>query len=194
MRLGRRPFVAVTVAALAMSTAVLAGCGDGKPSAKFASAKAADMPPDGDWTGVWYSPLYGYLHLVSEGNTVSGKWMRPVKDRWGEMHGEATGDLYKFVWKEYTVGAVGPNATKEGRGYFKYVRPEGDNVDDTIVGEIGRDEDETGSPWDAVNQRNMKPDLASIGGSGATDIGGGDWDSENQESTEPEPPAEPPSL
>lgn len=193
MNLGRRPFVVATFAALLASTSALTGCGDGKPPAKTANIQAGDMPVDGDWTGVWYSPLYGYLHMVSEGNTVSGKWQRPVKDRWGELHGEATGDLFKFAWKEYTVGAVGPNSTKEGRGYFKYKRPEGDNVDDEIVGEIGRGGDEVGSPWDAIKQRNMKPDLASIGGSGATDIGGGDWDGDNQEGTEPEPP-EPPSA
>ncbi len=33
---------------------------------------------------------------------------------------------------------------KSGKGYFKYKRPPGDNVDDTIAGELGRNEDETG--------------------------------------------------
>ena len=42
-----------------------------------------------------------------------------------------------------------------------------------------------------MKQRNVKPDLASIGGAGAGDIGGGDWDSPNQEKGDPEPPEEP---
>ena len=35
------------------------------------------------------------------------------------------------------------------------------------------------------------PDLASIGGTGASDLGGGDWDSENKEQGTPEEPANP---
>ena len=75
-----------------------------------------------------------YLHIVQKGSTIEGKWERPHKDRWGELKGEVTGDLVKFTWTEYTRGLVGPNAKHEGKGYFKYKRPPGDNVDDTIVG------------------------------------------------------------
>jgi hypothetical protein len=46
-------------------------------------------------------------------------------------------------------------------------------VDSEIVGEIGRDEDEVGDPWDAIKQRNVKPDLRSIDQS--VDVGS-DWD------------------
>ncbi|AUX49032.1 hypothetical protein SOCE26_105770 [Sorangium cellulosum] len=159
------------------------------------------MPEGADWTGVYYSELYGYLHLVQDGTAIEGKWIRPHKDRWGELHGSVTGDLIKFNWTEHVVGAIGPNSKKEGRGYLKYKRPPGENVDDALAGEIGQNKDEVGEPWEAVKQRNVMPDLASIGGTGSSDIGGGDWDSENQESGTPEPPtepsepaAEPPSL
>jgi len=151
------------------------------------------MPDGAEWTGVYYSELYGYLHVIQEGNKVDGKWIRPVKDRWGELHGTATGNLLRFDWKEYKIGAVGPNSTLSGKGYFKYSRPEGNNVDDRIEGERGIAQDEVGEPWDAVKQRNVKPDLDSIGGSEAGDLGGGDWDSENKEQGAPEPPAEPPN-
>lgn len=150
------------------------------------------MPDGADWTGVYYSELYGYLHLVQEGNALEGRWIRPVKDRWGEMHGNATGDIARFSWSEHTIGAVGPNATKSGKGYFKYKRPPGDNVDDTIVGERGSSQDEVGEPWEAIKQRNVQPDLKSIGGTNAGDIGGGDWDSKNEEPGAPEAPASPP--
>ena len=88
-------------------------------------------------------------------------------------------------------GLVGPNANKSGKGYFKYKRPAGDNVDDTIAGEIGYGGDEVGEPWDAVKQRNIPPDLASIAGSGAMDVGGGDWDNENKEKGKSEGPKSP---
>lgn len=174
-----------------VATTPLIGCGGG-PAAKTAKIQPGDMPEGADWTGVYYSELYGHLHLVQDGNAVSGKWMRPVKDRWGELHGQVTGDVARFSWTEHTVGAVGPNSAKKGKGYFKYKRPPGDNVDDTLLGEIGIGADEVGQPWDAIKQRNQMPDLASIGGTGTTDIGGGDWDSENKEQGTPEPPAPPP--
>lgn len=169
----------------------LTACAGGPGGGKTASVTPGEMPQDGTWTGVWYSELYGYLHIVQDGNAVVGKWIRPHKDRWGELKGEATGDVLKFEWTEHVVDLVGPNANKSGRGYFKYKRPAGDNVDDTFSGETGFDKDEVGYPWDGVKQRNVKPDLESIGGGGAAEVGGGDWDSENSEKGKPEEPASP---
>jgi hypothetical protein len=180
-------FVAAAVAATSVS---IAGCSSGG-SAKVAKVQAGDMPDGAEWTGVYYSELYGHLHLVHEGTVVSGKWMRPVKDRWGELSGQVTGDVIRFEWTEHTIGSVGPKSARKGKGYFKYKRPEGDNVDDIINGEIGIGGDEVGEPWEAVKQRNQKPDLASIGGTGSTDIGGGDWDKGNSESGTPEAPKTP---
>jgi hypothetical protein len=191
MNVSRRLLIAAA-GALLIGPAAL-GCSS-NPSGKTASVAAGDMPDGADWTGVYFSEAYGYLHMLQEGNSIDGRWIRPVKDKWGELHGTATGNLLKFTWSEHTIGAVGPNSSKTGKGYFKYSRPEGDNVDDRIDGEIGRDLDEVGlDKWDAVKQRNMRPDLKSIGGTGATDIGGGDWDSENKEEGAPEAPAPPPS-
>lgn len=167
------------------------GCAGGTGEGKTANITPGEMPPDGTWTGVWYSELYGYLHLIQDGNAVVGKWIRPHRDRWGELKGEATGDVLKYEWSEHVIDLVGPNATKSGRGYFKYKRPAGDNMDDTFSGEFGLVKDEVGSPWDAVKQRNVKPDLGSIGGNGAAEVGGGEWDSENSEGAKPEEPASP---
>lgn len=192
MKVSHKLWMLITAAALSISPLASTGCSGAGGSAKTADIKPGDMPEGGDYRGVWFSPLYGYLHLVTDGDKVNGKWMRPSKDRWGELHGDLTGNVLRFSWTEHTIGAVGPNSSREGRGYFKYVRPEGDNVDDTIAGEIGRGKDEVGEPWDAVKQRNVEPDLASIGGTGSGDIGGGDWDSDNKESGTPEEPAPPP--
>jgi hypothetical protein len=177
---------------IGLSPSLTVGCGGGGLNAKIASVKKGPMPDGGSWTGVYYSPLYGWLHLVEEGDLVTGRWIRPRRDRWGELSGESDGNVLKFDWKEYEYGLVGPNSNKSGKGYFVYSRPEGDNVDDRIAGEIGKGDDEVGAPWDGVKQRNQKPDLQSIGGASPSDIGGGDWDSSNQESGSPEAPTPPP--
>jgi hypothetical protein len=182
-----------SASALILTVPVVAGCAGGQGEGKTADVQPGDMPSGGEWTGVYFSELYGYLHLVQDGNSISGKWLRPHKDRWGEVAGTVTGDLMKFEWKEHTFGLVSPTSTKTGKGYFKYKRPEGDNVDDQIVGEIGRGSDEVGDPWDAIKQRNVKPDPASIGGAGAGEIGGGDFDSTNKEEGTPEAPQPPPA-
>lgn len=171
--------------------ALVGGCGDSKPAAKAASIKAGEMPAGGSWTGVFYSPLFGNLHLIAQGDKVQGKWQRPRKGQWGELKGELDGDVLRFSYSEYVDGLVGPNSKRSGHGYFKYSRPPGENVDDRLEGEIGRGDDEVGIPWNAIKQRNVKPDLASIGGADTSDIGGGDWDSPNTEKGDPEPPVEP---
>lgn len=192
MYIVRKLSVIAAVGLLGMSSLAAVGCGGaGSSEAKVADVKAGDMPQGATWTGVYYSELFGYLHLVEEGSSVTGKWMRPVKDRWGELHGEVTGDVLHFSYTEHKIGAIGPSAKRTGKGYFKYGRPQGDNVDDTIVGEIGAGEDEVGTGWDAIKQRNVTPDLASIGGGGSAEIQGGDWDSDNQDTGAPEAPAQP---
>lgn len=177
------------VAALSLLGAPL-GCGD-TVTTKTATVSPGDMPSGAKWDGVYYSELYGYLHLKQDGTKMHGKWERRTKEKWGELTGEVTGDVLKFEWSEYTRGLVGPNAKHTGKGYFKYKRPPGDNVDDQIIGEIGHGQDEVGEPWEAIKQRNLPPDLGSIVGSGASDVGGGDWDTDSKEKGKPEAPAGP---
>ena len=178
--------------AFALATTPFLSACSATPDAKMASVQPGDMPSGATWDGVYYSELYGYLHLVQKGgSTVVGKWERPHKDKWGELKGEVQGDLMRFEWSEYTKGLVGPNAKKTGKGYFKYKRPAGDNVDDKIEGEIGLEKNEVGDPWEAVHQRRVEPDLSSIGGTGAMDLGGGDWDKDGKEDGKAEPPKGP---
>ncbi|MEZ4445792.1 MAG: hypothetical protein R3B72_42340 [Polyangiaceae bacterium] len=183
----------VLTLAMALPTLALTGCGPGTGKAKTANVSAGSMPADAEWDGVYYSPLFGHLHIVTSGGKVDGKWQRPRKGQWGSLQGNADGNLLRFDWEEYIDGLVGPNSKKSGKGYFVYSRPEGDNVDDVIKGEIGRGEDEVGTAWEAVKQRNMKPNPDAIGGAGATDVGGGDWDSGNTEGDDVEGPVEPDS-
>ena len=140
------------------------------------------MPEGGDWTGVYFSATYGHLHLVKEGSSVSGKWRTSAGDKWGEMHGDATGNLYKFEWKETTIGMVGPSATRSGLGYFLYTRPPGDNVNDEIKGEAGLGNEQTGVPWTAVKQRNMRPEPESVVPDETQKVESGGWDDEKKKS------------
>ena len=89
------------------------------------------------------------------------------------MKGTITGDVAHFDWTERTVGMVGASGTRSGKGYFRYTRPEGDNMDDRLLGEWGFDDAEIGGgEWDSVKQRNKSPDLKSIGGEAEPTVGG----------------------
>jgi len=176
----------------ALVCAALATSCSGDGAGKRANVQAGNLAPGGDWVGVWFSELYGNLHLVREGNNLTGCWQRPHKDRWGKITGTVTGDLYRFSWTEHTRGLVGPNSSKSGKGYFKYNRQEGETSDDKIVGEIGVGEDEVGDPWDAIKQRNVPANPSEICGTGNSDIQGGDWDKDNKEPGKPESPKPPP--
>ena len=189
--LARTMLVCLCVAA---GTAVVAGCPNAVNPAKVADVKPGPMPTEAKWEGVYYSALFGFLHVVEEGNRVIGRWERPVKDRWGELRGKIDGNLCKFTWIETIYGVITPESRKEGKGYFVYSRPEGENVDDEIAGQVGRGDDEIGVEWKAVKQRNMKPDIGSIGNESSSDVGGGDWDSPNKQKGEPEAPKPPTTV
>lgn len=151
------------------------GC-NGAPPPKTAAVKAGDMPEGGDWTGVYYDQTNGYLHMIKEGDTVSGKWRTTSGDAWGELSGKVTGDLLKFEWKEHRIGMVGPSATRSGRGYFKYSAPKADEAH-LIKGEWGLGTDETGMKWDGVKQLNRKADPNSVMPDEIEGRGqGGGWD------------------
>jgi hypothetical protein len=159
---GSVSLVSVSLGAVSLASLVWASGCSKPPPRTTANVKAGDLDPRGDWTGVFYSPLFGHLHLIKEGNSVSGKWRTVNGDRWGEMHGAVTGDLMKYKWVEHKIGMVGPSATTEGRGYFKYVVPPGENENHEIVGEWGLGQSEVGNPWNGIRQRNMLPDPDSV--------------------------------
>ncbi|MEZ4219843.1 MAG: hypothetical protein R3B13_02870 [Polyangiaceae bacterium] len=119
------------------------------------------MPVGGEWTGVYFSKTYGYLHLMKEGDTISGKWRVTAGDKWGEMSGKVTGDLFKYEWKEHLIGMVGASSASHGRGYFKYSVPKEGEAHE-IKGEWGLNTDETGQTWEAVKQQNMRSDPNSV--------------------------------
>jgi hypothetical protein len=165
----------LVMAALA-GGALSVGC-KSEPEFVKANVTAGAMPSEGDWRGVYYDTVYGYLHLTTSGNSASGTWRTAAGDKWGEMSGTVDGDLFTYEWTEHRIGIVGPAASSSGKGYFKYVVPEGDNVDHEIHGEWGMDQNEAGYRWVAVKQRNMKPDPKSVmPDETQTSLEGGDWD------------------
>ncbi len=144
--------------ALSMSFGVVA-CGKEEP--KTVNLKPGEMPSGAEWRGVYYSQVYGNLHIVQEGDNVEGKWRTAAGDAWGELHGEADGDVLKFEWAEHKIGMIGPSAKSSGKGYFRYVRPENGDPDQ-IVGEWGLHDRMSGNPWEAVKQRNMTANPDSV--------------------------------
>jgi hypothetical protein len=128
---------------------------------KHANVKAGEMPAGGDWAGVYYSQLYGYLHIVAGGNAVNGAWRTTAGDSYGELHGEVDGDLLRYTWVERRIGAVGADANRKGNGYFRYAIPKEGEAHE-IIGEWGLGESDAGNAWKAVKQKNMQPNPASV--------------------------------
>lgn len=155
----------------------VAGCGRSEPEIVKANVQAGEMPADGNWRGVYYDEVYGYLHLLRDGSNVHGRWRTTAGEKWGELHGKVEGDLLRYDWAEHRIGMFGPNATTTGKGYFKYVVPSGENVDHEIHGEWGLGENEAGYPWTAIKQRNMQPEPDSVlPDETQTTVQGADWD------------------
>ena len=168
------------VAALALPLCSLPACGGSKQEEVHSIPKPGDMPDGGEWTGVFFSSTYGHLHIIKEGSSVSGAWRNAAGDKWGTLHGEVMGNLLKYEWEETTIGMVGPSAKKSGKGFFQYVRGKGDNPNDEIHGEWGLGHEWTGVTWDAVKQRNSKPDPGSVVPDETQKTEGGGWDDERK--------------
>jgi hypothetical protein len=143
-------------------SASLVACGGG--GAQSANVTPGNMPEGEAWTGVYYHPVFGYLHMVEQDNNVVGKWKRTDQSAWGELSGTVTGNVVHFTWKEHKYNQVGPSSTSTGKGYFVYKM----NSDKTaeLDGQYGLNDDETGSEWHNVKQLHMTPDLNSITGAG----------------------------
>ncbi len=151
----------VASAVIAVSALSITGCsGDQEP--KTAKVASGPMPEGESWQGVYFHPVYGYLHLVEEGSNVVGRWKRTDHSHWGEMSGTTAGNVLHYQWKEHKIGMVGAAATTHGKGYFVY-KVNKDGIGE-LHGQFGLDNSEVGSDWKNVKQVRMPPDLKSIGG------------------------------
>jgi hypothetical protein len=164
-----------TAGALSFSAVALEGCGGGQ-GAKAANIPAGEMPSGETWTGVYFHPVYGRLHMVEQDTNVVGKWKRADSSAWGELSGTKVGNVLHFTWKEHKYGLVGPAAEAHGKGVFVYKM--GSEKIAELDGQFGLNDDETGSDWHNVKQVRETPDLGSISGDlgGTAPAGAGKWD------------------
>jgi hypothetical protein len=146
----------------------LVACGGAGAASKFASVKAKEMPEGETWEGVYYNPVYGYLHLVPNGENLIGRWKRTDSSHWGELSGTVEGNTFRYTWTEHRYGAIGPSADVHGAGVFVYYVPpkKGDElkVPPELDGKFALDEASEIGDWHCVKQMNVKPDLPSING------------------------------
>ena len=159
--------------------AALVACKGGK-SANSADKLSHEMPEGAEWKGVYYSQIYGNLHVVDDGGSIKGNWRTAAGEAFGELNGKADGNVLHYEWAEHRIGMVGPSADRKGKGYFVYTRPNRTAKDpDEIHGQWGLGENESGNKWDAIKQTNMEPDPKSVmpdeveRGAG---VSGGGWD------------------
>jgi hypothetical protein len=158
-----------------VSGATIAACQSAATPSKVATVKPSEMPAGGKWTGVYYNTVFGYLHVTETGSGIVGRWRTTDGTKWGELSGSTEGNLAHFEWTEHKIGMVGPTSISKGKGYFVYKRPEDPNGDDTLTGEWGLEDSETGSSWDCTKQKNMKPDLKSVKGDEESTGPSKDW-------------------
>jgi len=190
---------------LALSASTVVGC-KSQPEVKSADhIPQGQMPEGGEWAGVYYNQNLGFLHLTETGGAIVGAWRTTAGDKWGELHGEAKGDLLRYTWTERKIGVVGPSATSEGKGYFKYtLGKEGEAHE--LEGEWGLGENEIGHSWDCIKQTNQEPDPKSVrpnemesrvgatgfdGSKGDSDIGASDEGKEDEEKKDEAPSDDP---
>jgi hypothetical protein len=127
------------------------------------------MPTGGTFSGVWFSPQYGEMHMVQTGNAVVGEYRKD--ERAGRIQGTANGNLMRFEWTERRELVGGLPQTTRGRGYFHY------GIDDAgkhnLIGEWGIDDaDSGGGAWNAYKLNRRNPELSSDG----SDTGGDEND------------------
>ena len=161
----------------------LTACGNGK-EVKHAQIKVGEMPANAEWQGVYYSPTYGYLHLLVDGKTAQGAWRTGGGDAYGELQGEVDGDVLRYSWTQHKIGQIGAEAQSNGKGYFKYSIPK-EGEAHKIGGEWGLGESDAGNPWEAVKQTNMQPNPDSVKPDeieGKVNAGG--WDDDNKGSSD----------
>jgi hypothetical protein len=164
----------VGVASAGASVAALAACGGGQ-EAKFGNVTAGEMPAGETWIGVYYNPVYGYLHMVEQEGNIVGRWKRTDSSHWGELSGTVDGNVLHYTWKEHQYGAVGPSSDTRGSGLFVYKM--GENKTPELDGKYALEDQDSVGQWHCVKQTGMKPDLASINGDNPSDTpaGGEKW-------------------
>jgi hypothetical protein len=150
------------------------GCGGGGST----TPKSAAMPEGGNWSGVYFSPQYGEMHLVQNGSAVMGRYKKD--ERSGDIQGEAEGNLLEFEWIEYKALVSNRPQETKGHGYWQYL-VDPNSGDHLLKGRWGLGDDNTaGGEWNAYRSRNREPDPDSLRDKPTS--GGEDLDSDDDSS------------
>lgn len=150
------------------------GCGSSAPE-----IKAGNMPAGGNFSGVYYSPQYGTMNMIQNGNAVVGEYASDMRS--GKIQGEVNGDLMRFEWTENKAMVSNRATLTKGRGYFRYVIDPA-NGDHVLKGEWGLGGQEIGGgPWNAFKAKNKEPKLTEKSSSGGEDEGESDSSSDSNE-------------
>lgn len=171
MRTTRPLALGTLLVGLCLAAPPLVACGGGGDP-KTANVARGEMPEGESWRGVYFHPVYGYLHMEEEGTNVVGRWIRADKSKWGELSGTKSGNVVHFKWKEHSIGGLGATAQKQGKGVFVYKKTE-DMATAELDGQYGLEDSEVGADWHNVKQQRMDPDLKSI--PGAAGEGSSEW-------------------
>ena len=154
----RLAFVSVRVVVL-MLLAVVAACG----GEKLPPIQVKPMPEGGSFSGVWFSPQYGEMHVLQTGSSAVGRYTKD--ERQGRLQGSIEGDVMRFEWTEQRELIVGRPVQTKGHGYFRIVKDEAEDAW-KLVGEWGNDAAERGGgPWTAVKSKTRKPEIDGEGNS-----------------------------
>jgi hypothetical protein len=160
--------MALVVGVVCVSSSALVACGGGA-GAKFASIKAGDMPSGESWIGVYYNPVYGYLHMIEQDGNIVGRWKRTDASHWGELSGTSDGNVVHFAWKEHAYGAIGVSGQSSGAGVFIYKMGKGDKAAPELDGQYSLEGSSDVAQWHCVKQVGMKADINSISGDNPQD-------------------------
>lgn len=140
--------------------------------------KSAAMPEGGNWSGVYFSPQYGEMHLVQNGSAVMGRFKKD--ERTGDIQGEADGNLLEFEWVEYKAMVSNRPQETKGHGYFQYL-VDPNSGDHILKGRWGLgDDDSSGGEWNAYRSKTREPDPDSLRDKATS--GGEDLDSDDSSS------------
>lgn len=163
---------------LGLAVLFLTACGGSGTT----SLQVGTMPDGGSFSGVFFSPQYGEMHMVQNGNAVVGKYKKD--ERSGNLQGEVEGDVMRFEWVEFKAMVSNRPQESRGRGYFRYmVDPSsGDHV---LKGRWGlADNDTNGGEWNAYKSKTREPDLESFGGGESSGGESSTDESSSEESSE----------
>ena len=154
--------VALSLGLVFAATSSVTACST-QPTVKTADhIKSGALPDGGQWEGVYYNQVLGFLHITENSGAVQGAWRTTAGDKWGELYGEVDGDILRYTWTERKIGVVGPAAESKGKGYFRYVLGSVDGEAHELKGEWGLGEDEVGQTWDCIKQTNQEADPKSV--------------------------------